>query len=321
MMCREVDMKSRFDFVLSGAAAATIVALIGCSPTSGAREEKYTRAVVQTPAGPIEYVLRGEGPVILKVVGAMENCESTMGNAALSKAGFSILVPSRPGYGKTPLSVGQTSIEAANAMASLLAELGISKVDVIAISSGGPTGLYLASRHPALVHRLILEDAVSKSMKELDPERYENGKKTYSSGYGLTRFMLKALARVAPKALARTTMNLFGTHDPNEAVKEMSRADVAEIGNFYLRWQASWAQGALNDMEQGVAADVLNSITAQTLIVHSREDKAVPFAAAEYSHANIAGSVLWEAPSWSHFISIGHGSSEVDMKVVEFLKG
>ena len=74
-------------------------------------------------------------------------------------------------------------------------------------------------------------------------------------------------------------------------------------------------------MEQGVEAPVLNGITVPTLIVHSREDKAVPFSAAEYSHANIAGSELWEAPSWSHFISIGHGSAEVDRKVVGFLKG
>lgn len=244
-----------------------------------------------------------------------------MGNASLLAAGFSILTPSRPGYGKTPLSVGRSAPEAADAMISLLDTLGIAKTDVIAISSGGPTGLYLAARHPERVQKLILEDAVSESMKLLDLERYENGKKTYSSGYGITRLALKALARLSPKTLARMKMSLFGTHDPQESVSEMSVADINEIRDFYLRWRASWAQGAINDMEQGVDDEVLKSIKAPTLVVHSREDKAVPFASAEYSYAGITGSELWEAPSWSHFISIGHGSDEVGKRIVGFLTG
>jgi len=64
---------------------------------------------------------------------------------------------------------------------------------------------------------------------------------------------------------------------------------------------------------------VLNSTKAPTLIVHSRSDAAVPFAVAEYSHANIAGSELWEAPTSNHMMS-GPGASAVDTKVVEFLK-
>ena len=314
-------MRANVAVSLPGAAAIVFVVLAGCSPSPGARAERYTRATAQTAAGPIEYTLQGQGPVIMKVVGAVEDCGSTMGNASLLAAGFSILTPSRPGYGKTPLSVGRTAAEAADAMVSLLDELGVSSVDVIAISSGGPTGLYLAARHPERVRKLILADAVSKYMKDLDPERYENGKKTYGSGYRLTSLMLKTLARVAPKTLARTTLSLFGKHDPNESLKEMSKADIDEIRMFYLRWQASWVQGAFNDMEQGTEAKVLNSVKAPTLVVHSREDKAVPFAAAEYSHTNIIGSVLWEAPSWSHFISIGHGSTDVNRKLVEFLKG
>lgn len=80
------------------------------------------------------------------------------------------------------------------------------------------------------------------------------------------------------------------------------------------------AAGASNDMEHRTCDAVLSSIQAPTLIVHSREDKAVPFAEGEYSHENIPGSELREAPSRSHFISIGHGADQVDRKVVEFLK-
>ncbi len=64
---------------------------------------------------------------------------------------------------------------------------------------------------------------------------------------------------------------------------------------------------------------LLDSIKAPTLIVHTRADGAVPFASAEYAHAHIAGSELWEAPAWNH-MTVGPGAEKVDSMVVEFLK-
>jgi len=133
------------------------------------------------------------------------------------------------------------------------------------------------------------------------------------------RYMLKILARTSPKSLARVTMSIFGSHDPDEAVKRMSQADIDGIGNFYLRWGASWCQAGSNDMDQTTEDAALNTIKAPTLIVHSRADAAVPFAAAEYSHANIPGSELWESPAWSH-MTLGSEAAAVDTKVIEFLK-
>jgi len=99
----------------------------------------------------------------------------------------------------------------------------------------------------------------------------------------------------------------------------LSKADIDGISEFYLRWGASWGQAGSNDMDHGAEAAVLNSVKAPTLIVHSRSDASIPFAVAEYSHANIAGSELWAAPTWSHMIT-GPEAAVVDTKVVEFLK-
>ena len=204
-------------------------------------------------------------------------------------------------------------------MAALMDRLGISNADVIAESSGGPTAIYLAARHPERVRKLVLEEAISKYMKDADPKGFETRKKFYESQYGYLRYMLKILARAAPKSLARTTMSIFGSHDPDEAVKRMSKADIDGICNFYLRWGASWGHAASNDMDHTTEDAALNAIKAPTLIVHSRADAAVPFAVAEYSHANIAGSELWESPAWSH-MTLGSEAAAVDTKVVEFLK-
>jgi pimeloyl-ACP methyl ester carboxylesterase len=308
---------ARVLITIVGVVAAMLVVLFVCATWPVA--DKYPRNVAQTKAGPIEYTLLGQGPVVLRLTGSMEDCQSSGGNEALLAAGFSILTPSRPGYGKTPLSVGKTASEAAEAMAALMDKLGVANADVIADSSGGLTAIYLAARHPERVRKLVLEEAVSKYMKDSDPKGFETRKKFYDSQYGYMRYMLKVLARTAPKSLARVTMGIFGTHDPDEAMKRLSKADIDGISSFYLRWQASWGQAGSNDMEHSAEPSVLNSIKAPTLIVHSRGDGAIPFAVAEYAHANIAGSDLWEAPTWSHMIS-GPGAAAVDMKVVEFLK-
>ena len=299
-----------------GIVVATTVVLLVCATWPVA--DKYPRNVAQTKAGPIEYTLRGKGPVVLMLTGSMADCESG-GNEALMAAGFSILTPSRPGYGRTPLSVGKTAPEAAEAMAALMDKLGISNANVIADSYGGVTAIYLAARYPERVRRLVLEEAITKSMKDVDPKGFEMRKKFYDSQYWYLRYMLKILARTAPRSLARVTMSFFSTHDPDEAVKRMSKADIDGICSFYLSWGASWGKASSNDMDQTTEDAALNSIKAPTLIVHSRRDSAVPFSVAEYSHANIPGSKLWEAPTSSHMMA-DSGAAAVDTKIVEFLK-
>ncbi len=59
-----------------------------------------------TAKGRIEYTLLGSGPVILVCHGTSSNCFSTAGDAPLVDAGFSVLTPSRPGYGRTSRKVG-----------------------------------------------------------------------------------------------------------------------------------------------------------------------------------------------------------------------
>jgi pimeloyl-ACP methyl ester carboxylesterase len=299
-----------------GIVAVTAVVLIACATWPAA--DKYPRNVAQTKAGPIEYTLLGKGPVVLILTGSMADCESD-GNQALTAAGYSVLTPSRPGYGKTPLSAGRTAPEAAEAMAALMDKLGISNADVIADSYGGVTAIYLAARYPERVRRLVLIEAITKSMKDVDPKGFAMRKKFYDSQYWYLRYMLKILARTSPKSLARVTMSFFSTQDPDEAVKRMSKADIDGICSFYLAWGASWGKASSNDMDQTTEDAALSSIKAPTLIVHSRHDAAVPFSIAEYSHANIAGSELWEAPTSSHMMA-DPGAAAVDTKVVEFLK-
>ena len=68
------------------AVVAMLVVLFVCATWPVA--DKYPRNVVQTKAGPIEYTLLGQGPVVLKLTGSRDDCQSSGGNEALLAAGL-----------------------------------------------------------------------------------------------------------------------------------------------------------------------------------------------------------------------------------------
>lgn len=74
---------------------------------------------------------------------------------------FRVIAPSRPGYLRTPLTVGTSTNEAADAMIALLDALGIAEAVVVGVSGGGPTAVAVATRHPQRVAALAMICAIS----------------------------------------------------------------------------------------------------------------------------------------------------------------
>ena len=271
-----------------------------------------TRELAQTAGGLIEYTIKGSGPVILSLHGTSSDCDSEMGYAPLIKAGYSVLTPSRPAYGRTPGPVGETAKQAAGAMVGLLDFLKLDKVYLMAISGGGPTGIHLAANYPNRVKCLILEAAVSKQLAS-----YAFLKKYYGGPHLLIWFMTKTTANIAPKLMFRLTMSRFSTHKLSEIMKQTSPEDITNMKRFFQT--PDYAHGAVIDLEHKVTKELLNRIQIPTLIIHSQEDASVSFDHAQHSNENIKGSELYIARSYSHFIWIGPGSDEVGQKVVAFL--
>jgi 2-hydroxy-6-oxonona-2,4-dienedioate hydrolase len=84
--------------------------------------------VVQTAKGPIEYAELGHGPAVLMIHGTPGGYDQTYQILKVDHAETGVLryiVPSRPGYLRTPLSVGKTPKEQADAFAALLDSLKI----------------------------------------------------------------------------------------------------------------------------------------------------------------------------------------------------
>src|SRR5690349_1661222 len=86
--------------------------------------------VIMTARGPIEYAEIGRGPPVLVVHGTPGGYDQPLRylEATHRSGSTHYIIPSRPGYLRTPLSVGSTPADQARAFAALLDALGTKRV-------------------------------------------------------------------------------------------------------------------------------------------------------------------------------------------------
>ena len=274
--------------------------------------------IAQTSKGPIEFTLLGSGPVILVCHGTSSNCHSTHAFESLVNAGFSLLTPSRPGYGRTPLEVGRSNTQAAEALIALLDSLKIQSCSVIAVSGGGPTGIVLAAKFPKRVQRLVLMAAVSRPEDRPNEPSYKNQMAFYGPFHGVMWNTLRLISNLSPQKMAKQTLAIFSLHDPNDAANRLSPEGIEAIRRFY-QGQSS-RLGALNDATHTVGKELLEAVSAPALVIHSREDKSVPFSHAEWSLRHLSQAVLCEAGFTGHFIWVEPDYKNIVEQLASFLR-
>jgi pimeloyl-ACP methyl ester carboxylesterase len=287
----------------------------GCKLMAG---DHIHSQMARTAKGPVEYTIQGGGPVVLVCHGTSSNCFSTESQGPLVDAGFRVLTPSRPGYGQTPSSTGADNLRAAEAMIALLDTLQISTCSVVAISGGGPTGITLAANHPERVERLVLLAAISHTEGRAAEPAFESQKAFYGPLHPAIWGMLRLSSNLSPRSMAKQTLTLFSTHDAEDGLRRLTREDVESIRRFYQG--ASSRQGALNDLTHSVDLELIHRVHQRTLVIHSREDRSVPFHHAEWSVQNIRNSELCEAGFTGHFFWIGPEFPTISQRLVDFLR-
>lgn len=279
---------------------------------------KAESKIARTSCGPIEYTLLGNGPVVLVCHGTSSNCFSVEVSASLLEAGFAVLTPSRPGYGRTPLNVGTSAMQAAQALVALLDYLNIKTCAVKAISGGGPTGVALAANYPQRVRRLALIAAITKTEDRTHEPSYQSQKAFYGPLHGMFWKMLGLISRSSPSGMARQTMTIFSTHDPEDVLRQLTNEDIQKICRFYQG--RSSRLGAVNDLGHTVGKELLQKVQVPTLVIHSREDKSVPFSHAEWSLAHISNAELFESGITGHFYWVGPDHQKVSQQLTTFFK-
>lgn len=110
------------------------------------------------------YEVHGEGEPLILVHGGLQNIALMADFVAEMAQLRQVIAVELEGHGHTPLRGGPLSYEQmADDVAALVAELGLSQVDLLGYSMGGGVAWQVAIRHPQLVRRLIAISAPVKT--------------------------------------------------------------------------------------------------------------------------------------------------------------
>jgi 3-oxoadipate enol-lactonase len=211
---------------------------------------------------------------------------------------FRVLRYDTLGHGQSEVPDGPLSIEDLGRSAlGLIDALGIGQVDVLGLSLGGMTGMWLAAEAPERVRRLVLANT---SAHMANPEAWnarieavrEGGMEAIVSGV-LERWLTARFREIAPGAVEAVRRMLLAT-PPDGYV-----ACCAAVRDLDLRGS-------------------LPSIRAPTLVIAGRHDEATPVAHAEAIRAAVEGArlVVLEA---AHLSNV-EAASDFDAAVVGFLR-
>jgi pimeloyl-ACP methyl ester carboxylesterase len=266
--------------------------------------------VAQLSGGPVEYRFEQRGhDVVLVFHGGHMRAGLPLGEDVFEELGYSVLVPSRPGYGRTPLQPDSTPDGFAKTTAELCAHLGIDRLTAaMAMSAGGRTGLAMAANHPDLVPKLILEAAVG--FQPWPDRRTRIGAKVLFNPVWerAVWLLVRTMMRRAPKTSLRVIMRPLSTEPPAAVVGGLSEEERATLAGLLARMRSG--RGFSTDLKFA-RQPTTAKISQPTLVIASRGDGAVPLTQAESLKHNLENAALTVAGSTSHFLWFGPGSVEV----------
>jgi pimeloyl-ACP methyl ester carboxylesterase len=297
-------------FALAVAAVVVIYAKFWLWRADITRELATNSVVAQTARGPIEYADIGTGYPALFLHGTPGGYDQIYAGTKLAiERGqpqlLRIIAPSRPGYLRTPLSVGATPEQQADAYKELLDTLRIDKVVVVGLSGGGPSAVRFVLQYPESCAALVLESAITQRLEDKPAPTGLAGLAGRLSQTELGRWMF---ADFFIDSLQRT-------NPADTKVRALGEIVMKSTYPFSAR-----DAGRINDGEQfsRLSSWPLAQIECPTLIVHGTKDTTVPFAQAQFAHEQIGGSQLEAFEGGDHFISITYGT-KIDGLVAQFV--
>jgi pimeloyl-ACP methyl ester carboxylesterase len=294
------------------------------SKRSSLAELEQASSVAETVRGPVEYARSGAGPVVLVLHGTPGGYDRGVQlRRELTGRGLGVLTVSRPGYLRTPLDVGRTPAEQADAYAALLDALGIDRVGVMAVSGGSPSALEFARRHPDRVWALALVAPVTGSIGEEGAGGRSAFVRATDALFGRD---FAGWAQVQALRLRPELVLSEGSGLLNEDSRRRFREDPAKLANLLDVAAASLMNASLrrrgveNDHAQFARLEpiVYRDIASPTLLVHGTGDTMVPIAHAEAAAREIPGAELLELQDGDHFISVSR-PEDFFPRLLEFL--
>lgn len=271
---------------------------------------------LHTKLGTIEYSSIGKGEPILFIHGGHSNCRERLCHKGIDAEKYTLITPSRPGYGETPLSTHKTPKQTADLFIELLNELDIEMTIVYGISAGGLTAISLASSYPDRITKLILASAITKKWMDKKSAQYRMAKLMFHPKMeSVTWALVRIFSSIDPKLLAKSFHAQFSAKSLNRLGKD----EIKELTETLKKYRSK--EGFLNDIDQTIPSEALSNIRCPTLIVHSEHDNSAPFEHAQYAHEKIPNSTLERLQNdWGHLFWLGKDSQQTIDRIVDFIK-
>lgn len=276
--------------------------------------------IAQTPCGPIEYAIEGQGEPVLVVHGAGGGFDQGLDiGEPLIKAGFEVIAMSRFGYLRTPLPSDASAEAQADAHACLLDALGIGHTAILGASAGAPSALQFALRYPKRCTALVL----------LVPALYapradgETSVKTPSHLAFLFDTALRSdfVFWLAPRvSRGMVEQSILGT--PSKLMQGASHADQVYMAKMidHILPVTSRRLGLLNDATVigGLQRYDLERVTVPALAISTADDLYGTYDIARYTAEHIPGARFVGFPSGGHML-IGD-QEKVAAEITAFLE-
>ena len=278
------------------------------------------RHVVHTQFGKVEYIERGEGPVVLVVHGITQGADGGLRELAadLVPPGYRVIVPSRFGYLGSEMPDDATPEMQADAFAALLDAIGVRKVLVLAGSAGSTSALHLAIRHHDRTRALLLVSANVPGPHQAEgmPPRA-----VFRVIFGSDP-VIWALITYLPSLMARLSQVLRvpdGVRTTDEDEAKIRRAmECVLVGKLRVTGELFDAYLSNPNINQIELADV----PVPTMIVHARDDKGPPYHEAVAMAKRIPCARLVTVDHGGHLMLGSHPAAtlEIEAFLEEFLE-
>lgn len=278
------------------------------------------RHVVPTRFGRIEYVDRGEGPVVLVVHGITQGADGGLRELAtdIVPEGYRVIVPSRFGYLGSEMPEDATPEMQADAFAALLDAIGVRKVLVLAGSAGSTSALHFAIRHHERTRALLL---VSANVPGPHHAKGMPPRAVFRAIFASDP-VLWLIITYLPGLMARLSQVLRvpdGVHPTEEDEATIQRAmEGVLLGKLRVTGEVFDAFVSNLEINQVELADV----PVPTMVLHARDDAGPPYPAAVVMARQIPCARVVTVNQGGHLMLGRHPAArrEVDRFFEEFLR-
>lgn len=266
--------------------------------------------VVNTDRGPVEYSEAGAGEPILYFHGTGVTGDAMVAvESPLIDAGFRLIIPNRPGYGKTPLSTHRSANDCANVAAALLNTLGITNVTVMGSSGGAAFAVSFAIKHSDRAKSLVL---LCPQLHRWNHTRWLPVTSRWTLSFLKRPLLRKVLLTLYRCQLPCMSVNQFLKTEAGARYSDVA-ADPATQG-LCKTTLAAMARGTRyagfeNDFAVFTNEDIIgthSSLRTPTLVIHDEQDPMAPVdhvdwfvsivPSCERVSVHAAGHLIWVGP-------------------------